>query len=183
MNSERLKDADALALLKLANLLHDLPGNPIVQHEWMLKELCQMSGASAGLSALLDTPPRQAANILFLVSHGLHAPQQQSAINRYIRALDAPLTAPESLIRLLEFRGWDNHNGNLEDEEIRWIHDLRELCRPLNLGLAIFSTLPLPGTRLISILSIHRALDDTRAFTPRERSLVELFHSQIGWTF
>src|SRR5438034_11440875 len=137
MNSERLSDADMLALLKLANRLHELPGNPIVQHEWMLKELCQMSGASAGVSALLDAPPRQAANVLFLVHHGLDAQQQQSAINRYMRALDAPLTAPPSLIRLLEFRGHEHRgNGQFEEDEIRWIHDLRELCRPLNLGLA-----------------------------------------------
>src|SRR5438046_5868026 len=108
MNSERLNDADALALLKLANRLHELPGNPIVQHEWMLKELCQMCGASAGISALLDAPPRQAANVLFLTSHGLEAQHQQSAINRYMRALDTPLSAPPSLIRLLEFRGRAN---------------------------------------------------------------------------
>src|SRR5947207_15820401 len=101
MNSEHVNEADTLTLLKLANRLHELPGNPIVQHECMLKALCEMNGAAAGVSALLEAPPRQAANILFLVHHGLDAQQQQWAINRYMRALDAPLAAPASLIRLL----------------------------------------------------------------------------------
>src|SRR4051794_9162813 len=77
MDAENLNEADTLALLKLTNRLHELPGNPIVQHEYMLRKLCDISGASAGVSALLEAPPRQAANILFLVHHGLDAEQQQ----------------------------------------------------------------------------------------------------------
>ena len=41
MGSETLDDADTSALLKLANRLHELPGNPIVQHEYMLRVLCR----------------------------------------------------------------------------------------------------------------------------------------------
>ena len=97
-----------------------------------------MTGAVAGISALLDAPPREAANVLFLVHHGLEQPRQQSTLNRYLRTLDAPMSAPAPLIRLLESRRWEaprHFNGDFESEP----GDARELCRSLNVGPAIFS--------------------------------------------
>jgi DNA-binding CsgD family transcriptional regulator len=182
MTAERLEDLEMLELLKLANRLHELPASPIVRHEHMLRELCAMTGATAGMSALLDTPPHEAANIVFLVHHGLEDAQQQWSLNRYLRALDAPLSAPAPLMRLLESRSWHpplRLNGD-EDEILR---DARELCRPLNLGSAIVSTLSITSTRLISVLTLHRPLSDPQPFSPRQRRLVQLFHSEIGWTF
>jgi DNA-binding CsgD family transcriptional regulator len=182
MNGERLDDGEMLGLLKLANRLHELPANIVVQHEFMLHELCAMTGASAGISTLIDAPPREAANVLFLVHHGLDHAQQQWAMNRYLRALDEPLSAPAPLVRLLESRGWEHSrrvNGDYDD----FLRDARELCRSLNLGPGIFSALPLPPTRLISIVSLHRPLSEPRPFTLRQRRLVQLFHSEIGWTF
>ena len=57
MIADRLDDTEMLGLLRLANRLHDLPANPVVRHEFMLRQLCAMTGASAGISALLEVPP------------------------------------------------------------------------------------------------------------------------------
>ncbi len=182
MIGEQFDDSEMLGLLKLANRLHELPANPIVRHEFMLAELCRMTGASAGISALLDAPQHETVSILFLVHRGLDHVQQQSTMNRYLRALDAPLSAPAPLIRLLESRAWEglSHGKSGEHDPLG---DIRELCRPLNLEPGIFSSLPLPPTRLISIVSIHRSMNESREFTSRHRRMVRLFHSEIGWTF
>jgi DNA-binding NarL/FixJ family response regulator len=182
MVAERLEDSEMLGLLKLSNQLHELPPNLIVRHEFMLRQLCDMTGAVAGISALLDAPPREAANVLFLVHHGLQEPRQQSTLNRYLRALDAPMSAPTPLIRLLESRRWEaprRFNGDFESEPV----DAGELCRALDVGPAIFSALPLPASRLVSVLSLHGPSDNSQPFTYRQRRMAQLFHSQIGWTF
>jgi DNA-binding CsgD family transcriptional regulator len=185
MNADRLNETDLLALLKLANRLHELPANPVVRHEFMLTQLCGLSEATVGFSALLDAPPHEAAQVVFLVYHGMENNHQHTAINRYLRALDAPMSAPTSLIRLLESRVWEtasrctNGDGTIDQS----LTDTQELCKPLNLGAAIFSSIPLRGTRMMSVLSVHRNANDNKPFTPRQRRLVQLFHSEIGWTF
>ena len=171
-----------LALLKLANQLHELPANPIVRHEFMLTELCRMTGACAGISALLDASPGKTASVLFLVHHGLENAQQHSAMNRYLRALDEPLSAPAPLIRLLESRRWELLSRR-SDTDGDALGDARELCRPLNVLPGIISILPLPPTRLINIVTVHRPINESRAFTARQWRMVRLFHSEIGWTF
>jgi DNA-binding CsgD family transcriptional regulator len=185
MNADRLTEADLLALLKLSNRLHELPSNPVVRHEFMLTQLCGLSGATAGFSALLDVSPREAAHIVFLVYHGMESGHQHSAISRYLRALDTPLSAPTSLIRLLESRAWETaaRHVNGDDAMGQLLCDTGELCKPLNLGSAIFSSIPLRGARLVSALSVHRESSDPKPFTPRQRRLVQLFHSEVGWTF
>src|SRR5689334_9627600 len=55
---------DALALLQLSTQIHDLPPNPIVRHETMLRELCRLTDSAVGTCALLrasrdDVLPRR----------------------------------------------------------------------------------------------------------------------------
>jgi DNA-binding CsgD family transcriptional regulator len=184
MKPEELADVDMLALLKLSNHLHELPANPIARHEQMLQALCKLTDAVAGISMLLEAAPRERANVLFLVYHGFEEVREQAKIHSYLRALDVPGETPEPLARLLESRLLESlarreeHNG-LEQS----IVDARELARSLNLGSTIVSAQPLRPARLISFISLHRSLDATRPFSARHRRLLELFHSQIGWTF
>src|SRR5437899_3180557 len=49
----RLRPGDARSLLQLCNHIHDLPPNPIVRHEYMLRGLCRLSDAAIGCCALL----------------------------------------------------------------------------------------------------------------------------------
>jgi|SRR5581483_7472193 len=164
MGIHRMEDGEMLGLLKLSNDLHELPANPAVRHECMLKRLCEMTGASGGFSLLLDAPPREPARIVFLVHHGIGQAQAEWAINRYLRALHHPLSA------LLEFEAGHGERGC-------------EWCEQCPLGAAMFSSTALPPSQLISILTLHRAANESHPFSEQQCRLVRLFHSQIGWTF
>ena len=74
---------------------------------------------SPGSARYLDSPRHKQASVLFLCHHGLDGAQQQLAMNRYMRALDAPLTSASPLLRLLESRCGepDSHRNNGEPHE------------------------------------------------------------------
>lgn len=47
----------------------------------------------------------------------------------------------------------------------------------------MISRIGFANSNLTSVVILHRSRGDGRPFTPRQRRMLELFHSQIGWTF
>src|SRR3954464_1852562 len=97
VRSNKIASRDVGTLLALTNDLHDLPANPVVRHEAMLRGLEKAVGGFVGVSALLrKEPSSKRASLMMLIYHGWANEAQRKTANEYWRSLEPinPVRAP-----------------------------------------------------------------------------------------
>jgi DNA-binding CsgD family transcriptional regulator len=168
----RLRPGDARALLQLCNHIHDLPANPIVRHECMLRGLCRLTDSALGVCALLHVRGddfvatartsrvsringaamapaivAHAPRAMFVAYTGCETIAATRLLNEYLRNFRPPDPAQHALLVASAARGWrqmTRSRAHLVAGDA-WYHSAHLLTvrQPLGVDDALYSVLPL----------------------------------------
>ena len=155
--------ADARALLRLSNELHDAPADPPVRKRRLLEGLCRLLRADAGVSVVthVHTPGGQ-TTVVTLARYGITEGDAEAYAGRY-RASSAD-AAPSDVA--------GRHAT------------LRRPRAPVSAAdHCLESTVPVSGGKLQACLTLFRRGAGRQPFSRRETALLELFHSELGWLY
>ena len=157
---------DVRAMLRLCNQLHAAPPDPVRRKKHLLDALCRLVPAASATSAVYYYPgPRADATPLSVVHGGPGADPPggdgEAGDGRPDAAAD-PLSP-------------SRRPGTPGTRRSR--RDALEHCVRSDLPLAT------PGARLVACLTLRRPAGRGRAFSPRDRRVVRLLHSELGWLY
>jgi DNA-binding CsgD family transcriptional regulator len=151
-----LKPADVRSLLRLANDLHDTPADPGARKKRLLEGLCRLLRADAGVCAVTHTAaPARASDVVTVVRWGMSEADADTFAARVPPA--AGRTHPAVSADAKGSRAGADH--------------------------CLESDLPVAGGRLRACVTLLRRPPDRRPFSPRERLMLELLHSESQWLY
>lgn len=159
LQHQTLSATDAAELLRLSNLLHRHPSHPAARKQELLDGLAGLVGAAVGASVVahLGADGRPAA-----ISVTLKRPESRKPLVQEKNAESHPLV--EEIHRRLRAP------ASREDSRRR---DPAILC----------SVVRLDRPRASAGVALARRAGDRRPFTPRDDTLVSLFHQEMRWIY
>lgn len=186
--SGALRVEDLRALLRIINGLHEAPPDPLIRKRFLLKELCALSRAKVGICAITHlAQPLRTLSPVPAVIFGIRGDAENAILHRYYQTGEPSDPFRSAMIRQLLKKGLTLLTRRREqvipnDTWNRSDHVL-QVRRPTGLGHCVCSMLPLEGTQLVGELMLFRGAGERKPFSPRELSLLDVFHGEVAWIY
>lgn len=184
--STRIRFEDARSLLRLVGELAELAPDPMLRGEHLVTRLCTLLKAQCGLLAILEIPdtptePR--------IVSGLEAGHMTAAARRLYQQYVARTYNIDPMVRILpqQVASCPDTQVTFRRREViangPWYRSefVNEVKFPIGADDAIYCMHPVYGRRYVG-LGINRQRGD-RPFGERERLLLHLVGSELGWFF
>lgn len=183
-----LRVDDLRALLRLINALHEMPPDPLIRKQFLLKELCALSRAKVGICAITHlAQPLRSLSPVPVVYTGVRGEAEAGILQRYYQTGEPSDPFRAGMIKLMVKKGpclrTFSQDQIVSSTVWRKCEYVEQVRRPAGLGHCICSMLPLSGTKLVGELVLSRASSDRRPFSDRERNLLDVFHGEAAWIY
>ncbi|HTL29162.1 MAG TPA: helix-turn-helix transcriptional regulator [Tepidisphaeraceae bacterium] len=179
--SQVIRQGDVQGMLRLLGELAEL-SSPTERFEHLTEGLCRLVGARVGIfGSFVDAMPGQTRKARRILSKGIEESDRRKLM-QYFADGGPPDPSSNALYNSIGTVVTIHDEQMASDETWHGSNLFQDVRKPLGVDHHLYSMHRLNGDRHAFSIGLHRNTGG-RPFNERERKIVHLVHSEIGWIY